>query len=661
MSRRTLGAQVRVPLTLKFTLLILTMMLLAAGTQYLIIRMFSYRNLTKRLEQEVSLLLSSADWAISLLLDKGDTGSIQRLLENTGANPRLRNIRLYNPDGIIIAASDPTDVGKKIPEKIVDDVFSFQTLRAVSKIVYGLTISEYSVAIPIRGGKYNQERLSDITAVLVVRSNLENETREILAFTNTLGYQILVATVLIILTIGFFVYYWVLRPLRTFTAATGRIIEGDYEHTVLITQRDEFGSFAKAFNIMLREIENKTAALTEYSGRLEVKVMETNEKFLLAQKMEAVGRLAGGIAHDFNNILTAILGYCNLLLKRNPPGQPNHEFAYEIRKAATRAAALTKQLLAFSRKQILQPQVLCINSLIRNLEKMLGRLLEENIELETVLEEGLWSVRVDPSQIDQVLMNLVVNSRDAMPSGGKLLIETRNVKLDEEYTKRHPGIRIPGEFVMVEVSDTGIGMDKETMSHLFEPFFTTKEIGKGTGLGLSTVYGIVKQSGGYVWVYSEPEKGTSFKIYLPRVDEEQVPRGKPQAQPSLGHESHKETILMVEDDEAMQSLVPMVLREKGYTVLVASDGEEALRMFQNYEGKIDLVITDVIMPKMNGRELADKLKQIRSGLKVIFTSGYTSNIIVHHGVLDPGVVLLEKPIAMETLLNRVREVLDDQP
>jgi two-component system cell cycle sensor histidine kinase/response regulator CckA len=291
----------------------------------------------------------------------------------------------------------------------------------------------------------------------------------------------------------------------------------------------------------------------------------------------------------------------------------------------------------------------------------MGRLLEENVELETDLEEGLWPVKVDPSQIDQVIMNLAVNARDAMPHGGKLLIETRNVKLDEEYAERHPGVAKPGDFVMIAVSDNGTGMDKETMSHLFEPFFTTKEVGKGTGLGLSTVYGIVKQSGGNIWAYSEPGKGTSLKIYLPRVREGQVPQGGQRAQPSLADERHAEGILVVEDDEAVRSLVPVILRKKGYTVFAASDGEEALRIFQNHEGKIDLVITDVIMPRMNGKKLADELRKIRSDLKVIFTSGYTSNTIVHHGVLDPGVIFVEKPITAEHLLKKVREALDGEP
>ena len=624
----------------------------------MIIRMVGHRILMDRLEREIFLLLSSTDWAVSLLLDEGDIKAVQRLLESLGASPQLKDVRLYNPRGWVIAGNNPSEVGKKITEKIVDDVFSRQMLRAVSKSAHRLMMSEYSVAIPIRGKEYSSQQASDISAVLFLRVNPDTVSRESLIFINTLVNLILVATLLMILIIGTFTYYWILRPLRMFSAATRKIRDGDYGSKVLIHQQDEFGSFAEAFNNMLEEIEKKSAALTQYSNHLEVKVLETNEKLLQSQKMEAVGRLAGGVAHDFNNILTGILGYSDILLAEIPSDHSNSKFVNEIHKAAKRAAALTNQLLAFSRKQIMKPQVLHLNDLIRNLEKMLERLLGEDIELEAVLPEGLWHVKADPSKIDQVLMNLAVNARDAMPDGGKLVIETRNARLDTDYAKRHPGIAKPGDFVMFSVSDTGTGMDKETLSHLFEPFFTTKELGKGTGLGLSTVYGIVKQSGGYIWAYSEPEKGTCFKTYLPRVQEEKSPSSEICMHSSGSSKRYSETILVVEDDVTVRSLVPLMLRQEGYIVLVASDGEEALRMFQNHDGRIDLVITDVIMPKMNGPELADSLTQLKPNLKVLFTSGYTSNIIVHHGVLNPGVAFLEKPLIMETLSRKIRQVLE---
>jgi len=657
-SRRTSRGRVRFPLTLKYTLLIISIVLLAGGAQYMIIRMVGHRILMDRLEREIFLLLSSTDWAVSLLLDEGDIKAVQRLLESLGASSQLKDVRLYNPRGWVIAGNNPSEVGKKITEKIVDDVFSRQMLRAVSKSAHRLMMSEYSVAIPIRGKEYSSQQASDISAVLFLRVNLDTVSRESLIFINTLVNLILVATLLMILIIGTFTYYWILRPLRMFSAATRKIRDGDYGSKVLIHQQDEFGSFAEAFNNMLEEIEKKSAALTQYSNHLEVKVLETNEKLLQSQKMEAVGRLAGGVAHDFNNILTGILGYSDILLAEIPSDHSNSKFVNEIHKAAKRAAALTNQLLAFSRKQIMKPQVLHLNDLIRNLEKMLERLLGEDIELEAVLPEGLWHVKADPSKIDQVLMNLAVNARDAMPDGGKLVIETRNARLDTDYAKRHPGIAKPGDFVMFSVSDTGTGMDKETLSHLFEPFFTTKELGKGTGLGLSTVYGIVKQSGGYIWAYSEPDKGTCFKTYLPRVQEEKSPSSEICMHSSGSSKRYSETILVVEDDVTVRSLVPLMLRQEGYIVLVASDGEEALRMFQNHDGRIDLVITDVIMPKMNGPELADSLTQLKPNLKVLFTSGYTSNIIVHHGVLNPGVAFLEKPLIMETLSRKIRQVLE---
>ncbi len=663
MSQWTVGGRARLPLSLKFVLLILAVMLLAGGAQYLIIRAIRYRNMVDHLEQEVSLLLSSMDWAIAPLLDTGDLGSIQRLLENIGLSNRLRDIRLYGPNGAIIAAGDPAQVGKRIPEENVGEVFSTQALSVVSKAAQGLTIREYSVAIPICGRKRSGGRLNDIAAVLFVRSNLEAAAGEIAAFTNTLVYQILAATALIMLAISAFIYLWVLRPLRVFVAATRRIHSGDYGQKVVIAQRDEFGGFAEAFNIMLGEIECKNHSLAERAGVLEAEVMETTEKLYQAQKMEAVGRLAGGVAHDFNNVLTAICGYSDLLLTRNPPDQPNHEFARQIRKAADRAAALTNQLLAFSRKQVLQLRILDLNELISDLKKMLIRLVGEDVELKTVAEEGLWPVKADPSKIDQVLVNLVVNARDAMPKGGKILVETRNVQLGDEYVKRHPGIAVPGDFVMVAVSDTGTGMDKATAAHLFEPFFTTKELGKGTGLGLSTAFGIVKQSGGYIWVYSEPGEGTCFKIYLPRAGEEKAPpreAGAPPPPVSADHGDRKATILLAEDDAAVSSLVSMVLSEAGYQVLAAADGKEALRLAQDGENRIDLVITDIVMPAMNGRELVEKLLHVRPGIKVIFTSGYTNNAAELREALEPGMVFLEKPVALDTLRKTVCELLADR-
>ena len=378
------------------------------------------------------------------------------------------------------------------------------------------------------------------------------------------------------------------------------------------------------------------------------------EQLVQAQKMEAVGRLAGGIAHDFNNLLTAILGSADLLLDTLSPDAPEREDLDEIRKAANRAADLTRQLLAFSRQQVLAPQTLDMNALVANLEKLLRRLIGEDVELRTVLAPDLGAVRADPGQLEQVIVNLAVNSRDAMPQGGQLTIETANVEFDEAYAAEHFPAE-PGSYVLLAVTDTGTGMDAQTKSHIFEPFFTTKEKGKGTGLGLATVYGIVKQSDGYIWVYSEPGHGTSFMIYLPRVPDAPGPV-RPAFEPSASARG-SETVLAVEDDEMVRALIRRMLETRGYTVLLASHGDEALRLLERHPGCIDLLMTDVVMPGMSGRDLADRVAELRPSIKVLYLSGYTDDAIVRHGVLEPGIAFLQKPFTADRLARRVREVL----
>src|SRR6266516_3968683 len=385
-----------------------------------------------------------------------------------------------------------------------------------------------------------------------------------------------------------------------------------------------------------------------------------------AQKMEAVGRLAGGVAHDFNNLLTAILGSVELLLRELEPASPLRQDAAEIKKAGERAATLTRQLLAYSRRQVLQPEVLDLNRVVADMDRMLRRLIGEDVELMTRLAPQLDAVRADRGQIEQVLVNLVLNARDAMPQGGKLTIETGNVELGPGYVETHPGARA-GAFALLAVSDTGSGLDTETAAHLFEPFFTTKEVGKGTGLGLATVYGIVKQSEGYITVYSEPGHGTTFKIYLPRAA---APGARPPrppvppgpltltAGPSKATARGSETILVVEDEEAVRSLSRRALEASGYTVLAAADGPDAVRLLERYGGPIHLVLTDVIMPGMNGRELVQRLVQRRPGLRVLYMSGYPGDAIVHRGALEPGMAFLQKPFMPEDLARKVREVLD---
>jgi two-component system, cell cycle sensor histidine kinase and response regulator CckA len=378
------------------------------------------------------------------------------------------------------------------------------------------------------------------------------------------------------------------------------------------------------------------------------------EQLRQAQKMEAVGRLAGGVAHDFNNVLTAIFGYADLMAEELPPGHAGQQDLQEIRKAATRASALTRQLLAFSRQQVLAPVVLSVNDLVDDVDKMLRRLVGEDVDLRVTLAGDAGNVRADPGQLQQVVMNLVVNARDAMPTGGKLLIETANAELTEQYAELHQPV-IPGQYVMLAVSDTGVGMDGQTKARIFEPFFTTKEKGKGTGLGLSTVYGIVKQSGGYVWVYSEPGHGTTFKVYLPRVDapaERQVPTRE--AVTITG----TETILLAEDDEMLRPLAKGLLEKLGYVVLEAENAEQALALAAVHPTPIHLLVADVVMPGASGRELARRLAQSRPDTRVLYVSGYTDDAIVHHGMLEPGLNFLQKPFTPTALARKVREVLD---
>jgi len=378
------------------------------------------------------------------------------------------------------------------------------------------------------------------------------------------------------------------------------------------------------------------------------------EQLRQAQKMEAVGRLAGGVAHDFNNVLTAIFGYADLLNEELPEGHQARRDLDEIRKAAQRASTLTRQLLAFSRQQVLQPMVLNLNDLVEDIQNMLVRLVAEDIQLRLRLEPSAGNVRADAGQIQQVLMNLVVNARDAMPSGGKLLVETANTELSEQYAESHQPV-VSGAYVMLAVSDSGVGMDAETRARIFEPFFTTKEKGRGTGLGLSTVYGIVKQSGGYVWVYSEPGRGTTFKIYLPRVDAPAESLAPPREAGTL---VGTETILLAEDDEMLRPLSKGLLEKLGYSVLDAENAVQALALANAHVGPIQLLVADVVMPGASGRELARRLAQSRPDTRVLYVSGYTDDAIVHHGMLEPGLNFLQKPFTPAALARKVREVLD---
>ena len=381
---------------------------------------------------------------------------------------------------------------------------------------------------------------------------------------------------------------------------------------------------------------------------------KTEEQLRHAQKMEAVGRLAGSVAHDFNNLLSVILGHCSILLSDLKHTDPIRDDVASIMSAGERAADLTGQLLAFSRQQVLEPRVLDLNASVRESEKILQRLLGADVELITHCQRKLARVKADPGQIDQVIMNLAINARDAMPEGGKLTIETKDVVLDDPYAQEHLGVA-PGPYVMLAISDTGSGMSPETQARIFEPFFTTKEVGKGTGLGLSTVFGIIKQSGGHIWVYSEMGRGTTFKIYLPKTEEVSIPP-EPVPKPASLHGT--ETILLVEDHDDVRAIALQILRRYGYHIIEARNAGEALLQCEQHPRTIHLLLTDVVMPQMSGRRLADRLLKIRPHMKVLFMSGYTENAIVHHGILESGIAYLQKPLLPETLARRVREVLD---
>jgi signal transduction histidine kinase len=404
--------------------------------------------------------------------------------------------------------------------------------------------------------------------------------------------------------------------------------------------------------------------ITQYRNQAAVEALRASEvryrslfqQLVQAEKLQAIGRLAGGVAHDFNNVLTVVMGYAQQLLdNKNPTVEAVQRGASHILTAGDRAARLTRQLLAFGRKQVLQPTILNLNAVIVDVDKMLRRLIHENVEIMTTPAPKLGLVKADVSQLEQVLLNLAINGRDAMPDGGKLTIETSNVELDEAYAREHAGVR-PGPYVLLAVSDTGVGMDAETLSHIFEPFYTTKEVGKGSGLGLATVYGIVEQSGGHVAVYSEPGRGSTFKVYLPRVEEPADSAARSQSVlPSI---RGCETILVAEDDRQVRDLTVAILKACGYLVLELENVLEAEHVCERHQGGIDLLLTDVVMRSMSGPDLARQVKRLRPGTKVLFMSGYTDNAVVHQGVLEPDFAFLPKPFTPSTLAGKVRQVLD---
>ncbi|MGI8819820.1 MAG: ATP-binding protein [Chthoniobacterales bacterium] len=491
-------------------------------------------------------------------------------------------------------------------------------------------------------------------AQLVVR-NESQIVRELWRSSERLLVSLILFALVLLLILTSSLMGWVRRPLRQIMASLRRNDPQPIER--LAHHKSEFGELARTVQKFFEQQRNLLREMDERRATEEA-LRKSEEELRHSQKMEAVGRLAGGVAHDFNNLLTAIIGYADLISAREAGDSIIRQHADSIRKAGDQAAFLTKQLLAFSRKQLLQPRVIDLNQLVVDMEKLLRRVIGERFDLRTEADATLGTVMADPSQLEQVILNLGVNARDAMPTGGQLLIRTENIHLDAWAAQRISASLVAGDYVALSVTDTGAGMDAETKSHIFEPFFTTKGPGKGTGLGLATVYGIVRQTGGGIAVQSEPGRGSTFRIYLP-LDRSPVEREKA-VQPPIGRAQNCETVLVVEDEEIVRELVCNVLSEQGYNVLCAADGPDAIRLSSTFEGRIHLLITDVIMPHMNGPELAERLSAVRPEMRILYVSGYSDNDIGDHGVLDTRIDLLQKPFRPEALARKTREVIEER-
>ncbi len=640
-----------------FTVLMMGMVMLVASlmavtTMLDIRRVHSFSK--DQLEERGFLLANALNDVLADALYFLDIDKLNDLAELIRGQPDVVDVQVFEPSGDLIV--DPSvhyyAVGKVRHEFALESVGSRRMIsRLEGRIMH--------VTAPITSG---DDVIGGIHFTLA-NDRTEAATRRITVEKLWQSAVLLVVAV----AASYVMARRFVRPITQLALSTEAIAMGEFRVPIAYRRDDEIGDLTVALAEMSRELGESRVELesraTELSGANEQLLREMSERkeleaqLLQSQKMEAVGRLAGGVAHDFNNLLTAILGYAQLGAKEAAADGRLGVALQEITRAGERAADLTRQLLAFSRRQIIEPQIVDLNDLILKLDGMLRRLIGENIELITVPGADMPVVKVDPGQVEQVIVNLAVNARDAMPQGGALTIETARVTLGESYASQNPEA-LPGEYVVIAVSDNGVGIASDIKARIFEPFFTTKERGKGTGLGLSTCYGIVKQNGGHISVYSEPGQGATFKVYLPSIGE------RPSLDQALSEEDDlltgSETVLLVEDEPSVRQLATSALRTYGYSVLEAADGQQALKLAKARTGTdIHLLVTDVVMPAMGGRELVDGLVAIHPETKVLYMSGYTDDAIVHHGVLEEGTEFLQKPFTPVTLGRRVREILDD--
>ena len=605
------------------------------------------------MEAQAQLILNSLAVASSDSLYFSDTNKLSDLARRLEKTPNLLFARFYDREGRVIG--DAYDVASVQSFEI--DSFGRALLQS-EDTTFQWESHQLVVGQAIILGRVPQGAISIglSTASLQARMNaiwLEGISAALVAASLGTLFSLLFSRS-------------ITRPIKELAAASQRIGRGEFHFSARPRGNDELGALTRSFGDMTDQLIRlrdglvlRTAELSKTAESLQTEMAERKqleEQLLQSLKMESIGRLAGGIAHDFNNLLTAIIGYSELSLSKIPEGDPIQANLVEIQKAADRAASLTGQLLAFSRRQIIEPKLVGINQLIMEVGGLLQRLIDESISLALLPGPSAGWIKVDPHQFEQVLINLVVNARDAMPGGGQLTVQTSNIALTPQRARELGEVQ-PGEYVVLTISDTGTGMSAETQKHIFEPFFTTKDQGKGTGLGLATCYGIVKQNSGHIEVESELGTGTLFRIYLPRVEApsdvpvvpeepEQWPRGT-------------ETVLLVEDEPAVRTVTSTALSSQGYRVLEAANGVEALQVSKDHAGeKISLLLTDVIMPSMGGKELAEQICESRPDIKVLFTSGYDNDAIAHHGMLEPGLEFLQKPAPLKELTSRVRYVLD---